>query len=142
MTPVPLRLASYSQPRRLVSPAVLDCARQTYALNGRRTALMGSGLFGDPAWDIMLDLFLSECEARSLCVTSVCVGSRSSPATALRYIALLRGRGLIDRIADTIDKRRTYVRLTDRGWNAMVELLDGDLDLDADRSGGRRRAAG
>ncbi|WP_267383395.1 winged helix DNA-binding protein [Sphingomonas sp. GC_Shp_2] len=141
MAPAPRRPTPSAAPRRSVSDGIIDVAQRAYALNERRTALMGEGLFGDPAWNIMLDLFLSECEGRPLCVTSVCVGARASSATALRYIALLRARGLLDRIADTVDKRRTYVRLTDRGWNAMVDLLDGERGAEAERSGRRGRAA-
>lgn len=116
--------------RHPISTRILETAGRAYAINGRRTTLMGRGLFGDPAWNILLDLLLSECEARALCVTSVCIGSRASAATALRYIALLRAKGLIVRIPDPTDKRRTYVRLTDRGWNAMIELLEGEGNAD------------
>ena len=138
---VSLRLATATPPRRTVSAAVIECARRAYALNGRRSALMGLGLFGDPAWDILLDLFLSECDDRSLCVTSVCIGSRSSPATALRYIAMLRARSLVERIPDAVDKRRTFIKLTDRGWNAMMDLLDGEMAVQQVLSGGGHRAA-
>lgn len=112
-------------PGRLVAPAaIMERARIAYDICARRRAALGPGLFADPAWNILLDLFLSDESGRDLSVTAVCIGSRSSAATALRYITLLVQRGLVDRIADEHDGRRTYVRLTTKGWNAMVTLFD------------------
>ena len=118
-------------PGRLVATTkTMDRARLAYDIGARRRAALGPGLFPDPAWNILLDLFLSDAGGRDLSVTAVCIGSRSSAATALRYITLLVQRGLIDRIADEHDGRRTYVRLTAKGWNAMVALFDEDPAID------------
>ena len=120
-----------TKPGRLVATMpVLERARVAYAIGARRRSALGPGLFADPAWNILLDLFLSDEGGRDLSVTAVCIGSRSSAATALRYIALLAQRGLVVRIADEHDGRRTYVRLTARGWNAMVTLFDDDPAAD------------
>lgn len=124
-----LRLRDYRRrvPGRLVATeAIMDRARAAYEIGARRRSTIGPGLFADPAWNILLDLFLSDDSGRDLSVTAVCIGSRSSAATALRYITLLVERGLIDRIADEHDGRRTYVRLTAKGWNAMVTVFDDD----------------
>ena len=116
--------------RLIATPTMIQRARLAYAIGGRRREALGPGLFADPAWNILLDLFLSLERGRDLSVTAVCIGSRSSAATALRYITLLVERGLIDRIADEHDGRRTYVRLTVGGWNAMVALFDEVFDFD------------
>ena len=118
-------------PGRLVATAItMDRARLAYEISARRRSTLGPGLFADPAWNILLDLFLSDDGGRDLSVTAVCIGSRSSAATALRYITLLVERKLIDRIADEHDGRRTYVRLTAKGWNAMVSLFDDKAPAD------------
>lgn len=119
------------KPGRLIATAsILERARVAYDISARRRSTLGPGLFADPAWNILLDLFLSDECGRDLSVTAVCIGSRSSAATALRYITLLVERGLIVRIADEHDGRRTYVRLTARGWNDMVSLLGDDPAAD------------
>ena len=118
-------------PGRLVATTItMDRARLAYEISARRRFALGQGLFADPAWNILLDLFLSDEGGRDLSVTAVCIGSRSSAATALRYITLLVERKLIDRIADEHDGRRTYVRLTAKGWNAMVSLFDDEAPAD------------
>lgn len=118
-------------PGRLVATrATMDRARSAYDIGARRRLALGPGLFSDPAWNILLDLFLSDEGGRDLSVTAVCIGSRSSAATALRYITLLVERRLIDRIADEDDGRRTYVRLTAKGWNAMVALFEDEPEID------------
>ena len=125
-----MRAPFRQMPGRLVATdPVVARARIAYDISVRRSTALGRGLFADPAWNILLDLFLSNDSGRDLSVTAVCIGSRSSSATALRYITLLVQRGLIDRIADEHDRRRTYVRLTAKGWNAMVTLFD---DVPAD----------
>ncbi|WP_375395190.1 winged helix DNA-binding protein [uncultured Sphingomonas sp.] len=119
------------RPGRLVATAaMMERARLAYAIGARRQSALGKGLFADPAWNILLDLFLSDEGGRDLSVTAVCIGSRSSSATALRYITLLVERGLIDRVADEHDGRRTYVRLTAKGWNAMVTLFEDEPAAD------------
>ena len=116
--------------RLAATTTTMERARLAYEIGARRRAALGPGLFSDPAWNILLDLFLSDESGRDLSVTAVCIGSRSSAATALRYISLLVQRGLIDRIADEHDGRRTYVRLTAKGWNAMVALFDDEPAAD------------
>ncbi len=118
-------------PGRLIpTEPMMERARLAYEIGARRRLAFGAGLFSDPAWNILLDLFLSDEGGRDLSVTAVCIGSRSSSATALRYITLLAQRGLIDRIADELDGRRTYVRLTAKGWNAMVRLFEDEPPVD------------
>lgn len=103
----------------------LSRARAEYELNARRSVMLGASLSGDPAWNMLLDLLLSEADGRRLSVSALCIGSGSSHATACRYLALLVDAGLVARTADSLDGRRTYVALTDRGTACMLELLVG-----------------
>jgi len=102
---------------------VVERARCAYVLSGRRSTLLGSGLFADPGWNMLLDLLLSEVDGNVLSVTSACIGSRASHSTALRHMMLLRKAGLVERVPDGTDRRRTIVRLTDRGWEALHRLF-------------------
>jgi DNA-binding MarR family transcriptional regulator len=89
----------------------------------KRRQLLGDRLFFDPAWNMLLDLFISESTGRRLSVTALCIGSHSSAATALRYATLLMDAGLIARVADETDGRRSHVHLTAEGWRVMKTLL-------------------
>lgn len=53
----------------------LALARQAYALRRKRAAIFGNPeLFGEPAWDILLDLYIAHAEAKPVSVSSACSG--------------------------------------------------------------------
>ncbi|TCM21996.1 DNA-binding MarR family transcriptional regulator [Novosphingobium sp. PhB165] len=105
-------------------PIWVELARQTYDDRRRRTKIFGSEeLFGEPAWDILLDLFIAAKERRRVSVTSACIGSAVPSTTALRWITILEKQGLLVREADPGDARRVYVKLSARGYAAMLEYF-------------------
>ena len=105
-------------------PIWVELARQTYEDRRRRTKIFRSDdLFGEPAWDILLDLFIAAKERRRVSVTSACIGSAVPSTTALRWITILEKQGLLLREADPGDARRVYVKLSARGYAAMLEYF-------------------
>lgn len=105
-------------------PVWVELARQTYDDRRRRNKIFQSDeLFGEPAWDILLDLFIAAKERRRVSVTSACIGSAVPSTTALRWISILERQGFLSREADPGDARRVYVRLSPRGYEAMLEYF-------------------
>lgn len=103
----------------------LAMARKTYALRRKRAAIFGNAdLFGEPAWDILLDLFIAHCEDKSVSVSSACIGSAAPATTGLRWLAVLADEGLILRESDPQDQRRVLVRLSPSGLAAMTRFFD------------------
>nr|WP_255476835.1 MULTISPECIES: winged helix DNA-binding protein [unclassified Novosphingobium] len=80
-------------------------------------------MFGEPAWDILLDLYIAHKRGTELQVSSVCLEAGVPSTTILRWIARLEREGLLYRQADTGDLRRRYVRLTDDGLAMMRNIL-------------------
>lgn len=80
-------------------------------------------LFGEPAWDMLLDLYIARASGADLQVSSVCIEAGTPSTTVLRWIARLEREGLVYRTADRGDGRRRYVRLTDEGVLLMNRLL-------------------
>ena len=78
-------------------------------------------IFGEPAWDALLDIARAEARGERLAVTSACIGSCVPPTTALRWLKILEERDLVRREADECDARRSFVRLTKEG-RKKVEL--------------------
>lgn len=75
-----------------------DVARKAYADRRRRSEIPRTNdLFGEPAWDILLGLFIAGCEGRRLSLAAVCSGAGTPESTALRWIAILENRGMIVR---------------------------------------------
>ena len=90
---------------------------------GRRAEFFGDGLFGEPAWDILLDLFAAARAQEVRSIKSVCLSSHVPEATALRYIDLLAAQGLVERKLDRTDRRRKYLSLTPLGERKMRDFL-------------------
>ena len=99
-------------------------ARALHRERRLRDDILSEGLFGEPAWDILLDLFACEEEGRTVRVSSACIGAAVPASTALRYLSEMERRGLIERSRDEIDRRGQYVRLSKEAREHMVQLLE------------------
>ncbi len=105
-------------------PASLaDLARRFYSQRRRRSRHLPAGLFGEPAWDILLDLFIAAEEGRRIPVTSACIAADVPATTGLRWLQVLENSELVERRADPADGRRTHVALTVAGYTAMATCL-------------------
>lgn len=102
----------------------LKLAVALYGLRRKRDfAGARRGLFGEPGWDILLDLYIADRRRTEVQVSSVCLDAGVPSTTILRWIARLEQEGLIYRIADNADARRRYVRLTAEGHEMMRNIL-------------------
>jgi hypothetical protein len=81
------------------------------------------GLFADPAWDILLDLYIAGSKRLRVSVSNACIGAAVPVSTALRHIDLMVGKGLIVRSPDTLDGRRVFLSLSDEADALMGTLL-------------------
>lgn len=88
-----------------------------------RDQLFGSGLFEDPAWDMLLDLFAAELERAQVSVSSLCIAAAVAPTTALRWIARMTEAGLFERRPDPFDRRRAFMALSDRASTGMHDYV-------------------
>lgn len=105
----------------------LATARHIYAERRRRHKFLPADLFGEPTWDILLDLYIASREDRRVPTTSSCIGAHVPPTTALRWLRILESRGLVEREDDGRDGRRTFVRLTGSGLKAMDDCLASEI---------------
>jgi len=102
-----------------------ELARQEYRQRRLRTLIFGDeSLFGEPAWDMLLDLFIAEQQGTRLAITSVCIGAAVPASTALRWISVLEHKGLVYRDDDASDGRRSFIRLTPKGHARMIQYFD------------------
>lgn len=100
-------------------------ARTLYSVRRQRDQIFGNGeIFGEPAWDILLDLFVAEQDRKALPVTSACIGAAVPTTTGLRWLNILEKQGLLERSNDPGDARRTFVRLSAKGLRAMNRFID------------------
>jgi DNA-binding MarR family transcriptional regulator len=102
---------------------LVDLAQALYSSRRKRNKFFDSGLFAEPAWDILLDLFSHYVQQSTLRTTSVCRAANVPLSTALRWLTILENRGLIQRYGTDRDKRTMLVQLTDEGAHAVRECL-------------------
>ena len=89
-------------------------ARDHLESRRKRAAIFGAQMFAEPAWDMLLILYLSGGGQRQ---TQSGLGelSGATRSTAMRWIDFLSDRGLVRRDAHPTDLRRNFVSLTEKG---------------------------
>ncbi|WP_156428336.1 hypothetical protein [Novosphingobium sp. FSW06-99] len=104
---------------------LLFAAKGEYKGRRQRDSVFSvTGLLADPGWDILLDLFISRLENKTISITSACIASCVPSTTALRWITVLEKESLVYRSADKRDKRRQNVDLSDDGFAKMAAYFE------------------
>lgn len=93
-----------------------------------RERIFGGDLFGEPAWDMLLELYEAELRGKEESVTSLCIGARVPATTALRWLRTLEVRGWVERRPDQRDRRRSFIHLADKARDAL-EAMFSELNL-------------
>jgi hypothetical protein len=101
-------------------------AISVYRTRRRRLDYFEESLFGEPCWDMLLDLFANRALGRRVNVTSLCLAADVPQATGLRYLRLLEEKDLLERTPSPDDGRVTFIELTQLGYKQMRRyLVDG-----------------
>jgi len=85
-----------------------------------RARFFDPALFGDPAWDMLLDLTAAYGEGARVSVTSLCIAAGVPATTALRWLTQMVETGIFIRVPDPADKRRAFIALSDKACGAMA----------------------
>lgn len=110
------------------NPTTVERAKQLLKLRRFRDSLLGAEHFGEPAWDMLLDLYIARCQGRKIQVSSLCIASMAPPTTALRYISVLTDKGIIIRQPDPTDGRRILIHLSQNVHEAIERILLSDIN--------------
>lgn len=105
-----------------------EFARRVLRVRQQRNAILGADSFRDPAWDMLLDLYVQDGSSAGTMVSALCIASGVPQTTALRYIYRLEQLGLVQTTDHPTDQRRTMVSLTDNARPRVERLLDMMLD--------------
>jgi DNA-binding MarR family transcriptional regulator len=83
-----------------------------------RAKFFGRAMFGEPAWEMLLVLYASEGSERYT-ISRLAESGDAARATALRWIEYLLKERLIERSPHPTDKRSFFVKLADKGRQAL-----------------------
>jgi DNA-binding MarR family transcriptional regulator len=108
-----------------VRPDYGALAHRLYRERRARTMAFGQwrALFGEPAWDILLELYVASSAGQAVCVGNACIAAEVAQTTGLRWVGKLEKLGLVTRHDDPADGRRGLVALTPRGRTEMEGYL-------------------
>lgn len=101
-----------------------DLASWIFTTRRLRDDTFGPGLFSDPAWDILLDLYAARARGEKVQVSSVSPMSGVPPSTARRWVRKLIELRLLERSKDRNDRRLSFVKLTDEGAGRMSSFFE------------------
>jgi DNA-binding MarR family transcriptional regulator len=101
----------------------LTSARRLLRERRLRERMFDGTEFGEPAWDILLNLYIAHHEGKLVSVSSLCIAAGVPATTALRWISTMEVRGQLRRHRDPIHKRRMFMSLSADTLSAMDRYL-------------------
>lgn len=121
------RVAEASEPKPagdVPSEAMLvERANAVLADRRMRRQFLPEELFHEPAWDMLLALFVSRDDRAPMNIKALVSMSDAPVTTSQRWIEHLHKLKLIDRVIDPTDRRRVEISLSDSGEQAMRSYL-------------------
>ncbi|MEG3163712.1 MarR family winged helix-turn-helix transcriptional regulator [Sphingomonas sp. PB2P19] len=123
------RLAEIVRPIEQAEDSTLGPAE----LNARATALLAERrlrrqhlppeLFHEPAWDMLLALFVARDDDMPMNIKALVAMADAPVTTSQRWIEHLYKLRLIDRVIDPTDRRRVEISLSETGLDAVANYL-------------------
>jgi DNA-binding MarR family transcriptional regulator len=89
----------------------------------RRKKHLPAEFLGEPAWDMLLELFVQFSGGAQISTKSLCIASGLPDTSAIRLIDRLEEAGLVERATSETDKRVTLVSLSRQGVTAVGAIL-------------------
>jgi len=111
-------------PRRGAVAIDAQAIRSVIRMRRLRDEYFAANLFGDPAWDMLLDLMAARLESKPVAVSSLCIAAAVPATTALRWIKRMTDEGLLVRRSDPEDGRRVFIELSDAAADAMMRYIE------------------
>jgi DNA-binding MarR family transcriptional regulator len=103
--------------------AALAAAKRLLVMRRGRDRTLGPGLSTDPAWDMLVELYVAHAAGTGISVGNACIASGVPITSALRWCEDLQKRGMVTRQRDCTDRRRVLLRLTDATYEQMTGIL-------------------
>ena len=108
---------------------LVNAAKRIIKIRDARRKYLPESYFEEPAYNILLDLYVANAEKRIVYVNDACIASNTPTSTALRWISILVRDGFAIRYRDDKDARRTILEITPVGGRAIADMLRESLHI-------------
>jgi DNA-binding MarR family transcriptional regulator len=100
-------------------------SRARIVLNSRRLRerYFNRAIFGEPAWDMLLVLYVTEQSDERLTMSRLAEWVQAPLTTVLRWMDYLEREQLVERQAHPTDRRIVFVKLLEKGRKALNSYL-------------------
>jgi hypothetical protein len=98
-------------------------ADRLYAERRRRDALFPDGLFGEPAWDLLLAMFTAREKGQAMILCNAYKAACVSDTTGRRLLDRMEADGLITRRRAPRSRKMRIVELTDLAVERLIDYL-------------------
>jgi len=115
--------ATYAPQPLPLSSELEKVARALYESRLARGAFLPELELVEPAWDMMLALYIAQQDGRAVTLSDAFSYARIAPSTGRRWVDKLMAAGLIDRVQVPGDRRLVLLRLSETGTERMERLL-------------------
>jgi len=99
--------------------ALLARAREEFGNRRRRTSIFDRSMFGEPAWDMLLALYILDVSGQRQTTGTLMHFSGAPVTTARRWLDYLVENGFAQRAHHPTDQRILFVSLTAKGRGAL-----------------------
>jgi hypothetical protein len=102
---------------------LVELAEKLYKARRIRERFFPAGLFAEPTWDLLLDLYIAHHRARIVITSGACIAANVPLTTGLRWLEKLEAAGVIRRSPSPADHRLVLISLTEQSLARMSDLL-------------------
>jgi DNA-binding MarR family transcriptional regulator len=119
------------EPNCNVDRAILvERARREFVGRQRRSQFFSSAMFGEPAWDMLLALYVIEQSGPRHTIVKLVAQAAAPATTALRWLEYLDKERLVVRHSNPIDRRTTFIEISDKARLALDAYYSGTVLTD------------
>ncbi|MDF0490155.1 hypothetical protein PX554_18675 [Sphingomonas sp. H39-1-10] len=100
-------------------------AKYALAVRRMRDKVLGGELFFDPAWNILIELYVAYGDGMPVTVGNACIAAAVPLTSALRCCQLLQQKRIVVRERDPRDGRRVFLRLSEESYKVLTKIFVG-----------------
>ena len=98
-------------------------ATSIFRARRRRSKRFDASLFSEPAWDMLLELFVASIRERPISASGLCRAADVCETTGQRWIKLLEAHGLVRPPSVSEDEDFRQVEISDSGFETMRQYV-------------------